>query len=124
MFRALIIDQNMAIGRAIRTCLEPLGFTSFEQAWGEERAIEAVRQRVPDLVVIGDEIDTGSTLDAARRISSEYSVPILVVTGDAENARRRAALECTFEGPFLLNQIEEAVSLAARTCFPEQPASR
>ncbi len=112
MSHALIIGQNMAIGRAIRSRLEPLGFTSFEQVWVEERAIEAVRQRHPDLVVIGEEIDIGSTLEAARRISSEYSVPILLVTGDAENAKRRSGLGCVFEGPFLLNQIEEAVSLA------------
>ena len=52
MPHALIIEDNMIITRAIQSCLEPLGFVTFDHAWTEEQAVVAARQRAPDLVVI------------------------------------------------------------------------
>ena len=118
MSHALIIDDNMIISRAIQSCLETLGFLSFDHTWTEEQAISAASQRIPDLVVIGDEVETGSALGAAKQISAMLSVPVLMVTGDPFRARERLAKTCAFEGPFLLNQIEEAVQLAQAEARP------
>lgn len=112
MNHALIIDENMIVSRAIQSRLEGLGFTSFDHTWTEEQAVAAASRRAPNLVVIGDELESGSALGAARRISRELAVPVLMVTGDPIRAERRLAKVEAFEGPFLLNQIEEAVSAA------------
>jgi len=109
---ALIIDDNMIISRAIQSCLETLGFVSFDHTWTENQAVAAAAQHPPDLIVIGDEVETGSALGAAKQISSMLNVPVLMVTGDPYRARERLERTCAFEGPFLLNQIEEAVQLA------------
>lgn len=112
MTHALIIDDNMIVSRAIQSCLETLGFNSFDHTWTEEQALAAADRRPPDLVVIGDEVEAGSALSAAKRISCDLAVPVLMVTGDPVRARKRLEKTASFEGPFLLNQIEEAVQLA------------
>lgn len=111
MSHALIIDDNMIICRAIQTRLEALGFASFDHAWTERQAVAAAAARIPDLVVVGDEIAEGRSLDAAKLIAEQFAVPVLLVTGDVDRARRIAGKECLFEGPFLINQIEDAVAL-------------
>lgn len=112
MNHALIIDDNMIVSRAIQNRLEGFGFTSFDHTWTEEQAVAAASRRAPSLVIIGDEVEAGSALGAARRISSELAVPVLMVTGDPVRAQRRLAKVDAFEGAFLLNQIEEAVTIA------------
>ncbi len=109
---ALIIDDNMIVSRAIQSCLEALGFSSFDHTWTENQAVAAASQHPPNLIVIGDEVETGSAFGAAKQISSMIGVPVLMVTGDPYRARQRLDKTCAFEGPFLLNQIEEAVRLA------------
>ena len=112
MNHALIIGDNMIISRAIQSRLECLGFTSFDHTWTEAQAVAAARHCAPNLVIIGDEVESGSALGAARRISRELAVPVLMVTGDPVRAERHLASVEAFEGPFLLNQIEEAVNVA------------
>lgn len=114
MSHALIIDDNMIVSRAVQSRLEDLGFTSFDLAWSEAQALAAAGRRLPDLIVLGDNVESGSGLRAAQAIASGRNIPVLMVTGDAEHARRRLGNRCTFEGPFLLNQIEAAVALAAQ----------
>lgn len=113
MNHALIIDDNMIVSRAIRTRLEGLGFTSFDHTWTEEQAVAAAKRRTPTLVVIGDEAEFRPALGAARRIASEQAVPVLMVTGDPAGARSRLSKAGGFDGPFLLNQVEEAVAIAS-----------
>lgn len=112
MCHALIIDDNMIVSRAIQSYLEKLGFSSFDQTWTEEQAVAAAIRHHPDLIVIGDDAERGCAISAARRIVGEVSIPVLMVSGDPARARRRLKQLDSFEGPFLLNQIEEAVELA------------
>lgn len=114
MKHALIIDDNMIVSRAIQSRLEGLGFASFDHAWTEDQALAAARRYAPNLVVIGDKIESGTTLNVARLISNELAVPVLMVTGDPVRAEKCIAKVNTFEGPFLLNQIEEAVNAACK----------
>ncbi len=112
MGHALIIDGNIAISRAIQSYLEPLGFGTFDHTWTEQQALAAADRRTPDIIVIGDDIETGSALAAARRISSDGMIPVLMVSGDPERASRRIQQASSYAGPFHLNQIEEAVEVA------------
>lgn len=112
MGHALIIDDNLIISHAIRSCLKPLGFSSFEQSWTEEQAVAAADEHAPDLVIVGDNVEMGSAINAARRITDKRAVPVLLVTADAARAHQNCGHACRFEGPFLLNQIEKAVARA------------
>lgn len=112
MSHALIIDDNMIVSRAIEQSLTTLGFTSFDRAWTEEQAVTAAMDRPPDLVIIGDSIEVGSSVNAARRISAGHEVPVLMVTGDSFRARDGIPKDATLEGPFHFNDIETVVTLA------------
>jgi DNA-binding NtrC family response regulator len=118
MNHALIIDDNMIVSRAIQTRLEGMGFSSFDRTWNEEQAVAAAAKRTPDLIVVGDHVESGSPLQAVKRISGMVNVPVLMVTGDPWRARAQMEKTCAFEGPFLLNQIEEAVELAKTAAQP------
>jgi CheY-like chemotaxis protein len=112
MTHALIIEDNMIIARAICDRLEPLGFRSFDRTWTERQALAAASHRRPDLVVVGDEIEGGSPVGTARKVAKLTGAPVLMVTGDPLIAQRRLAEADGFEGPFLLNRIEDAVDIA------------
>lgn len=112
MPHALIIDQNIAIRRAIQNYLGVLGFGSFDHTWTERQALAAARERQPDIIVIGDDIEIGCALRAARTISRDGTIPVLMVSGDAASAARRLARVSSYDGPFQINRIEEAVGLA------------
>lgn len=112
MPHALIIDDNMIVSRAIQQRLETLGFTSFDRTWSEKQAVAAADRHPPDLIVVGDNLETGSALAAAERVSHAHHAPVLMVTGNPFRKRELVERNMSFDGPFLLNQIEEAVDLA------------
>lgn len=111
MKHALIIDGNRLVGRAIQHYLEPLGFHSFDHSWTRRQAFEAASRRTPDIIVIGDDA-AGAALEAAKAISADAAVPVLMVSGDREHAARQIAQAATFAGPFRLDQIDEALAIA------------
>ena len=113
MSHALIIDDNMLVSQVIENRLAPLGFDSFEHSWTEEQAVAAAERRLPDLVVVGDAVESGSALDAARRISAAHDVPVLMVTAKSPLTRRVAA-DAVVEGPYALDAIATAVKQAQR----------
>jgi CheY-like chemotaxis protein len=111
---ALIIDENITISRGIEACLAALGFASFDHTWSEQQALAAARLHRPDIIVIGDDIEVGSALRAARIISADGTIPVLMVSGDPVRAAHKLAEPHSYHGPMRLNQIEEAVALALR----------
>lgn len=124
MQHALIIDANMIVSRAIQSCLEDLGFSTFDHTWTEVQALQAAQRRAPDLIVVGDDVDAGSALDAARQIAEWLSVPVLMISGDSNRARESLSQVAEFDGPFLLNQIDEAVELARKRLAAQHSSAR
>ncbi len=45
---ALIIDDNVAVSRAIRDRLKQFGFVSFDWTWSEHQALKAAAVRRPE----------------------------------------------------------------------------
>jgi len=112
MSHALIIDDNLLVSQVLEDRLAPLGFETFDHTWTEEQAVAAAQRRVPDLVVVGDAVEAGCAVNAARRISAAYEVPVLMVTADAARARARLTESTAVDGPFALNEISAAISRA------------
>ncbi|MBU3991185.1 MAG: response regulator [Alphaproteobacteria bacterium] len=112
MSHALIIDDNMIVSRAIQDRLASLGFRSFDHTWTEEQAVAAAANHSPDLVVVGDSVESGSALNAARRITTRGNIPILMITADSGRMHQSVPRDARVEGPFLLTDMENAVALA------------
>lgn len=109
---ALIIEDNMIVGHAIEQQLIRLGFQSFDHAWTEKQAVDLARRHLPDLVVVGDTLETGSPMAAARKISEFGDVPILLATADSFQAKRQLPADASLKGPFRIDQLGAAIDLA------------
>ena len=83
MVQALIIEGDMLIGREVSKRLAELGFDSLDHVWTEDDALVMAERHPPDLIVVGDRIQSGDGVTAARRICEMREVPVLLVTRDA-----------------------------------------
>ena len=114
MTHALIVDDNRMISRAIENRLISLGFDSFDHTWTEAQALAVAACRPPDLVVIGDAVGGCSPASAAGHIAEQSDAPILLLASGRCEVRRRIPNGVTFDGPFLLSDIESAIAIARR----------
>lgn len=112
MRHALIIDDNMAVGRAIQSRLVACGFDSFDHTWTEQQAMGAAAQRRPDLIVVGDHVASGSPLEVAREIALASDSPILAVTIDRFMFQHSVPHGATVDGPYPLHELDAALGSA------------
>lgn len=115
MPHALIIDDNLIVSRIIIQKLAEIGFDSFDCTWTEDQAVLSAANITPDLVVVGDALEEGSGMEAARRISLQCHSPVIMVTGDCHRAKHSFEGASRVEGPFLMEQIGEAIDLACQS---------
>lgn len=113
MKHALIIEDNLIVSKALEDTLSNAGFQSFDHAWTEEDAVQAARRHRPDLVIVGDHIQSGSGVEAARRIAADRDVPVMLVTADSLKARETLPEGASLDGPFLLRDMPKAIVAAA-----------
>tara|TARA_R110002124_G_scaffold63777_9_gene174630 strand:- start:2921 stop:3292 length:372 start_codon:yes stop_codon:yes gene_type:complete len=112
MSHALIIEQNMVVGSELSKRLSDLGFDSFDHVWTEDDAVAIAEMRPPDLILVGDRLETGDAVGAARRICEKHDVPVLMVTADSVRARQRLMDGAVIDGPFAFSKFPEALEAA------------
>ena len=110
MSHALIIDDNMVVGRAIQSRLAAFGFDSFDHTWTEQQALEAAAQRRPDLVVMGAHGVSGSPQEVSHEVASASDAPILTVTADHFMFQRSAPAGGAIDGPHPLSELDAALA--------------
>ena len=121
--RVLVVDDEPHLVRAVRMYLELQGYTVFGASTGEE-ALAAVREKLPDLVVLDvmlPGLDGYETLEALRRIS-EVPVIMLTARGEEEQKVRGLALGADdyVTKPFSQRELLARVQAVLRRA--EQPA--
>ncbi len=112
MPHALIIEANMVVGCELSKRLEELGFDCLDQAWTEEEAVVLAQRHPPDLVVVGDQIEEGDGVSAARRICQMREVPVLLVTRDARRVGERLTRGAVLDGPYSFSKLPETIYAA------------
>jgi two-component system KDP operon response regulator KdpE len=117
------VDDEPHLVRAVRMYLELHGFAVFGAESGEE-ALDAVRQRLPDLVILDvilPGLDGFDTLDELRRVSN---VPVIMLTSLADEDEKVRALKLGADDyvakPFNQNELVARVQAVLRRA--EQPA--
>lgn len=113
----MIIESNRIVSAELSKHLTRLGFHSFDHVWTEEDAIAVADKRRPDLLLVGDRLETGSPIAAARAICVKHDVPALLVTSDSSKARQRLGEGALLDGPFAFSNISKAVSAAQSNDF-------
>jgi two-component system, OmpR family, KDP operon response regulator KdpE len=91
--RALVVDDEPAIRRFLRTSLRAEGYDLVEAETGEA-ALAEIRRRPPDLVMLDLGLPGISGLDVIRQLREEGSaVPIIVLTSRTDEAGKVEALD-------------------------------
>ena len=88
----LVVDDEPKIVQLARDYLEHAGFRVIEAANGPA-ALEAVRGRKPDLVVLDLGLPQLDGLDVTRALRKESNLPVIMLTARAEESDKLVGLE-------------------------------
>jgi two-component system, OmpR family, alkaline phosphatase synthesis response regulator PhoP len=88
----LVVDDEPKIVQLARDYLEHAGFKVVEALNGLA-ALEAVRFRHPDLVILDLGLPQLDGLDVTRRLRKESNIPIIILTARAEESDKLVGLE-------------------------------
>lgn len=115
--RVLVVDDDELLGDSLATALESQGHRvriAHTAAAGRSLA----RETEPDVVVVDLGLPDADGLELLREIRDQSAVPILVLTGSVEPARRVEALDAgadDFLGkPFRLTELEARLRALSR----------
>ncbi|OBX18576.1 hypothetical protein A9995_11455 [Erythrobacter sp. QSSC1-22B] len=106
---ALIIDPQVLISLMLQQELRDLGFTSFDTATTQSRAVEAARRKTPDLVTAGLRLVRGNGVDAVAAICKDQPIPTLFVVSNAEEAKSLVGDMPIITKPVLKSELHQAV---------------
>ncbi|MBX3172284.1 MAG: response regulator transcription factor [Candidatus Eremiobacteraeota bacterium] len=126
ILRALVVDDEPAVRRFLRTSLEPRGYHVSEASSGGE-AIEKVAGSRPDVILLDMGLPDLSGVEVTRILREWCSIPILVLSVRDGEADKVAALDAGADDyltkPFGLNELLARVRAALRRVQqnPDEP---
>src|SRR4051812_47374976 len=92
MARVLVVDDEPQVLHALRRVLESQGDQVLVAATGTE-ALDAAAARAPDLVVLDLRLPDLDGVEVVRRLRGWLDVPVLILSGDADEERKVSALD-------------------------------
>lgn len=114
---AFIIEDDYLIGQALRDMLEELGFTKFSFARSEDAAVMGAGEQNIDLITADVRLLPGDGLDAVEKICAKRDVPVLFITGYADELKERAPHATVVQKPIKREELMSAVG----SLFSRQP---
>ncbi|HZR95006.1 MAG TPA: response regulator [Gaiellaceae bacterium] len=125
--RVLIAEDEALIRLDLRLLLVRAGLTVCAEASDGLEAVELAREAGPDLAVLDVKMPRLDGIEAARRMTSERPIPIVIVSAYSELALVRRAAEAGVYGylskPFREEDLLPAIA-TARARFDELAATR
>jgi DNA-binding response OmpR family regulator len=122
-YRILVVDDEPDLLRAVRLYLEDEGYTLFTAENGRE-ALEALRTKLPDLVVLDVRMPEMDGFEVLDRIRGQSNVPVIMLTVQHDERDKVRGLRMGADDyvtkPF--SQRELAARIGAVLRRSEQPA--
>ena len=124
--RALVVDDEPAVRRFLRTSLEPRGYHISEASNGME-AIDKVASSRPDVILLDMGLPDLDGVEVTRILREWCSIPILILSVRDSEADKVAALDAGADDyltkPFGLNELLARVRAALRRVQqnPDEP---
>ena len=106
---ALIIEDDYLIGQALRDMLERLGFTRFSFARSEDAAVLGAGSQPIDLITADVRLLPGDGLNAVRSICDSRDIPVVFITGYADELIDRAPEAVVVQKPIDEAELGAAV---------------
>jgi len=121
--RVLVVDDERAIRRFLRTSLTAHGYAVYEASSGQQ-ALSAVVGDRPDLIILDLGLPDLSGIEVARQLREWTRIPIIVLSVREEEATKVAALDVGADDyltkPFGIAELLARIRVALR--HADQPA--
>jgi len=106
---AFIIEDDYLIGQSLQDMLEGLGFKSFSFARSEDTAVMGARDQRIDLITADVRLLPGDGLNAVEKICAKRDIPVIFITGYADELQERAPDATVVEKPVKREELMRAV---------------
>lgn len=107
---AFIIEDDYLIGQSLQDMLEPLGFTTFSFARSEDAAVFGASEQKIDLITADVRLLPGDGVRAVEAICERRHIPVIFVTGYAEELQERAPQALVIQKPIDQDELAAAVN--------------
>lgn len=107
---AFIIEDDYLIGQSLRDMLEGLGFTRFSFARSEDAAVMGSADQQIDLITADVRLLPGDGLTAVEAICAKRHIPVIFITGYADELRDRAPGATVVQKPINREELLAAVA--------------
>ncbi len=115
--KVLVIDDETAIRRFLRTALEAHGYTIYEAGTGEDALVQAVNIQ-PDLIILDLGLPGISGIEVTRRIREWIDTPIIILSVQNQDSEKIAALDAGADDyltkPFSVGELTARLRVAMR----------
>jgi len=120
--RVLVVDDELAIRRFLRTSLQAHGYVVFEAQTGEDGLTEVVGKR-PDLVILDIGLPDIDGVEVTRRLREWSDLPILILSVHDQERDKIAALDAGADDyltkPFGVGELMARMRVAIRRTSPQ-----
>lgn len=126
MINVLIVEDELAISRFLRTALEADGLRVHEASTLQRGLIEAATRK-PDLAILDLGLPDGDGIDFIREVRQWSQMPILVLSARTEEADKIAALDAGADDylikPFGIGELQARLRVALRRHSATTPSN-
>lgn len=109
---AFIIEDEYLIGQSLQDMLQQLGFTTFSFARSEDAAVLGANAQTIDLITADVRLLPGDGVNAVEAICDRREIPVIYITGFAEELEDRLPDAIVVQKPVRENELAAAVDRA------------
>ena len=121
--KILVIDDEQAVRRFLKTALETQGYTIIESSSGEQGIIEVINAQ-PDVIILDISLPDLTGHQVTKRIREWSDVPILILSVRDQDADKVQALDAGADDyitkPFSMVELMARIRVALRHANPQQ----
>lgn len=122
--KILIVDDENAIRRLLRTSLTAHGYEIYEAATGEDAILQAANVQ-PDVIILDLGLPGISGMEVTRRVREWTQTPIIILSVQNQDADKIAALDAGADDyltkPFSVGELTARLRVAMRHARQEAP---
>ena len=120
---AFIIEDDYLISQSLQDMLEPLGYRRFSFARSEDAAVLGARGEPIDLITADVRLLPGDGLNAVRAICRERDIPVVFITGYADELIERAPEAVVVQKPIDEEDLRNAVKRVTHPIAASPPGA-
>ena len=109
---AFIIEDDYLIAQNLRDMLERKGFSRFSFARSEDAAVMGAASQQFDLISADVRLIPGDGVNAVQRICAERDIPVIFITGYADELMERAPNAIVVQKPINEEELDDALRQA------------